>query len=506
MASRSLLLKATMVFHLCSCIYGLNFSAPETVEFSSVDLVNTLHWKPCPVSSEDVVYEVEYKSRYGKTDWQPVHKCSQSSVCRCDLSEETSNLSAGYYARVRAVSKHLTSKWKISRTRFTPRAATSFSAPKFDIEVDAIGDRVHMHIYPLILGSGTVKKKVTEVSWPGSISYIIHIRKKTQNNTASTTVNSETWHSLPLMPGETYCFSVNVSITSRDNKGQVSDEKCITLPKPANKNTMVVIAVVLIAVFSVLVGFSGAFIYLYLKPPAKIPAVLESFLKQNHYNWTKDCTTILNEDLLASPEKHSVINQSAIEIDKRCVSADSGINVDEVEGPRLPDFNQQVYNSEDSSSFDVNCTSADSGIGLSHHCLSSGQSADVKDQGYRCQKSEDTKVLITLCAQEDSGISIERNSLCFPPHSACHQLMHYEGQTQNIEHTETKQELPSEDFSCNYDDGHQEDQDPLQTHGYLKQTRTLQVANLKDSVIFLPYQCLTILMVIKHLSVRASAC
>ncbi|XP_067338905.1 interleukin-20 receptor subunit alpha isoform X2 [Channa argus] len=82
--------------------------------------------------------------RYGDTvegikgkqvNWRAVWLCTRIVQTFCDLSNETWDQELGYYARVRAVGRKVTSKWAVTQRRFDPKSETTFGPPLVSVDI-----------------------------------------------------------------------------------------------------------------------------------------------------------------------------------------------------------------------------------------------------------------------------------------------------------------------------------------------------------------------------------
>ncbi|KAE8602190.1 hypothetical protein XENTR_v10013904 [Xenopus tropicalis] len=103
-----------------------NCTKPENVSFSSKNLQNIVEWSP--PSSDELLYSVEYKS-YGDPNWHRKSECEAIKETRCDLSDETSDCSVQYYARVNVTHTVCTAETK----RFYPKMDTIIGSPTIKV-------------------------------------------------------------------------------------------------------------------------------------------------------------------------------------------------------------------------------------------------------------------------------------------------------------------------------------------------------------------------------------
>ncbi|CAB1340253.1 unnamed protein product [Coregonus sp. 'balchen'] len=108
--------------------HGSSVARPEGVHFNSMNLRNIVKWHPGKDTPNDTHYTVEYAIYGDRVDggarqvrWRVKKQCRDIPQTWCDLSNETTDLDEGYFARVKAVGKIRSSKWTLTEKRFEPK-------------------------------------------------------------------------------------------------------------------------------------------------------------------------------------------------------------------------------------------------------------------------------------------------------------------------------------------------------------------------------------------------
>lgn len=202
---------------------------PTNVTFNSVNLRNILQWSPGKDTPTDTKFRVRYII-YGKKEWRPVPLCTDITRTWCDLSEETSDLEEGYYAKVRAVSRKNHSEWVWTHRKFEPKDDTEFGVPHVSVEVD------DKHVVVTIEGPMRYlpHNETPQVSMATVYHHMIY--NLFINNTRSGKV-----HHFPLTGnqykyritdhGAELCFSATTELMHRPAKHHSSSWHCITTPE-----------------------------------------------------------------------------------------------------------------------------------------------------------------------------------------------------------------------------------------------------------------------------------
>ncbi|XP_064781424.1 uncharacterized protein LOC135506018 isoform X2 [Oncorhynchus masou masou] len=132
------MIKYLLIIYLWTPVvsHGSSVGCPEGVHFNSVNLRNIAKWHPGKDTPNDTHYTVEYAIYGDRMDsgatqvrWRVKNQCRDIPQTLCDLSNETTDLDEGYFARVKAVGTNLSSKWAFTEKRFDPKADTTFGPP-----------------------------------------------------------------------------------------------------------------------------------------------------------------------------------------------------------------------------------------------------------------------------------------------------------------------------------------------------------------------------------------
>ncbi|XP_031692974.1 interleukin-20 receptor subunit alpha isoform X4 [Oncorhynchus kisutch] len=205
------MIKYLLIIYLWTPVvsHGSSVGCPEGVHFNSVNLRNIAKWHPGKDTPNDTHYTVEYAIYGDRMDsgatqvrWRVKNQCRDIPQTRCDLSNETTDLDEGYFARVKAVGTNLSSKWAFTEKRFDPKADTTFGPPLVKLVVKE--------------NSVTVKLKGP-------------MRWKTGNMTKEYSL-------LKIYPQMTYNLSVydnrsNKTVLSLPIPWHASEWQCLTTPK-----------------------------------------------------------------------------------------------------------------------------------------------------------------------------------------------------------------------------------------------------------------------------------
>ncbi|XP_021467514.2 interleukin-20 receptor subunit alpha isoform X2 [Oncorhynchus mykiss] len=205
------MIKYLLIIYLWTPVvsHGSSVGCPEGVHFNSVNLRNIAKWHPGKDTPNDTHYTVEYAIYGDRMDsgatqvrWRVKNQCRDIPQTQCDLSNETTDLDEGYFARVKAVGTNLSSKWAFTEKRFDPKADTTFGPP----------------LVKLVLKENSVTVKLKGP-----------MRWKTGNMTKEYSL-------LKIYPQMTYNLSVydnrsNKTVLSLPIPWHASEWQCLTTPK-----------------------------------------------------------------------------------------------------------------------------------------------------------------------------------------------------------------------------------------------------------------------------------
>ncbi|KAM9339207.1 interleukin-20 receptor subunit alpha [Symphorus nematophorus] len=217
------------------CTVSSSPPSPTNVIFSSVNLRNMLQWFPGNGTPGDTQFTVQYAiygdsvkdSKGRRVRWRAVWACTEIVRSWCDLSNETSDLEQGYYARVRAVSRRASSKWVLS-PRFDPKLDTSFGPPLVSVEIgnnSAIitlkGPMRHEpnHRTPVVSMATLYPQMMYNLS--------MHNTRSGQMSHFTVSSSQNKYH---LEYKTEYCFSAKTKFLSMPVECQPSAWQCITTP------------------------------------------------------------------------------------------------------------------------------------------------------------------------------------------------------------------------------------------------------------------------------------
>uniref|UniRef100_A0AAZ1Y4G2 Fibronectin type-III domain-containing protein n=1 Tax=Oreochromis aureus TaxID=47969 RepID=A0AAZ1Y4G2_OREAU len=110
--------------------------SPINVTFSSVNLRNVLQWFPGKGNhADETLYTVQYAIPKG-IYWQKKKHCTEIVRTWCDLTSEMWAADEGYFAKVRAVERGVSSKWAFTPRRFDPKTETTLGPPLLSVEIE----------------------------------------------------------------------------------------------------------------------------------------------------------------------------------------------------------------------------------------------------------------------------------------------------------------------------------------------------------------------------------
>lgn len=205
---------------------------PTNVTFTSVNLRNILQWSPGKDTPADTKYRVLYAiygdSKEKRVHWRPALHCAEITRTWCDLSEETSDLEHGYYAKVRAMSRKRNSEWAWTHKRFDPKIDTEFGPPHVSVEVD---DK-----YVFVTIEGPMKYLPNNNTPQVSMATLYHmIYNLSVHNTRNGqirhfTLTSNQYNYRTMDHGAEICFSAKTLLKYMPAKHHSSAWLCITTP------------------------------------------------------------------------------------------------------------------------------------------------------------------------------------------------------------------------------------------------------------------------------------
>uniref|UniRef100_A0A8C8S6S8 Interleukin 10 receptor subunit alpha n=1 Tax=Pelusios castaneus TaxID=367368 RepID=A0A8C8S6S8_9SAUR len=453
---------------LCLQIEGASLSKPLKVWFVADSIQCIVHWEPGVNHTMDTLYEVEYKV-YGNSSWTSAPDCPRISGHSCHLTNQMTDPSKRYYARVRAVSGNHTSAW--TRTNaFSPTEAT-LHLPDPNLSVK--GNTIHMTLQlQLKVGNKTVLYKDIQKF---SRRYKIFIRRVSDNFQEVQEESSEEFDIPRLLWGEEYCVSIEPRVISRPNLSIRTKENCVSIPKEDGIGIISVGVGIFLFILSVSLLLGSLLLRAYIKKPVRTPSILKSLVKpswaehEHFLSGARDKIECLNEEAIQQfslCEKDTMQHSST---ENGCSTAQRAPDKDWV-FLTSPDGHVHLLEQETLAPSDSSCNSTDSGICLQGSSSGLSQFSGSGSEGYKRQ----------LPGGDDSGVSTERLSLCLMcPSSGRDYTSVDEGQEQH----EGERELSSlTSESC------PEAMEPVEFCGHLKQSKDTVEMQQDRTAEFLPTQ------------------
>ncbi|XP_078389176.1 interferon alpha/beta receptor 2-like [Cetorhinus maximus] len=320
---------------------------PRNLYFTSANAKNILHWNPAQNYSQIIRYDVQYlRYEYNET-YIPVKQCTGISHRHCDLTQETWDFKVEIIAIVRSVNGNITSDWEKSE-HFKPQDSIPLGLPSFTIKAEH--NVIRVSISPPTLHTGGRKLSMEEL-FGESLTYSVYIRANNTNQSEQITSSREL-NKTTVQPGETYCISVRAELNNDPRKGNITEEKCATIPfREPDSDTSVNITFGVISAVFILCTLSfclGMSCWCYLKKQSTIPAVLKSLDKN------KKCLSIMDylsliEDVVVQQafadssligpckiqERDDLWSELKI---KEASSLDSGIDIGSNSSGQIPSF------------------------------------------------------------------------------------------------------------------------------------------------------------------------
>uniref|UniRef100_A0A8C8JFZ7 Uncharacterized protein n=1 Tax=Oncorhynchus tshawytscha TaxID=74940 RepID=A0A8C8JFZ7_ONCTS len=214
---------------------------PEGVHFNSMNLRNIVKWHPGKDAPNDTNYTVEYLSMnyfYGdridggarRVRWRVKKKCRDIPQTWCDLSNETTDLDEGYFARVKALGKNGSSKWTLTAKSFEPKADTTFGPPLVKLVVKENSVTVKLK-GPMRWKTGNMTKEYSLLKFYPQMTYNLSVYDNTSNKTQHFTVENRSFEYRLLAFETQYCFSAKAQVLSLLFACHASEWQCLTTPK-----------------------------------------------------------------------------------------------------------------------------------------------------------------------------------------------------------------------------------------------------------------------------------
>ncbi|XP_042538837.1 interleukin-10 receptor subunit alpha [Dipodomys spectabilis] len=262
-----LLLLPLLCLRLGRGAHRTELPSPSSVWFEALFFKHVLHWTPIPNQSPNTSYEVMLQ-RYGDRHWNLLPNCTKVLALSCDITMATLDLyhNNGYRAKVRAVDGHQLSNWTPASPRFTmDEVVLTVGSVKLELG----NGLIHGTIQPFRPPRAPTGDKYESI-FRHFRKYLIAIRKPPGNY--SMVVDSEHFS---LLAGEvgTLCVKVKPFIDSRTNKGNWSEEQCITLSKQYFTVTNMSLFFTFILLLCTGLGYC-LLLQLYVRRRGKLPSTL----------------------------------------------------------------------------------------------------------------------------------------------------------------------------------------------------------------------------------------
>uniref|UniRef100_A0A8C7TDD7 Interleukin 20 receptor, alpha n=1 Tax=Oncorhynchus mykiss TaxID=8022 RepID=A0A8C7TDD7_ONCMY len=214
---------------------------PKGVHFNSMNLRNIVKWHPGKDTPNDTNYTVEYAIYsvfYGdrmdggarRVRWRLKKKCRDIPQTWCDLSNETTDLDEGYFARVKALGKNGSSKWTLTEKSFEPKADTTFGPPLVKLVVKENSVTVKMK-GPMRWKTGNMTKEYSLLKFYPQMTYNLSVYDNTSNKTQHFTVENRSFEYRLLAYETQYCFSAKAQVLSLLFACHASEWQCLTTSK-----------------------------------------------------------------------------------------------------------------------------------------------------------------------------------------------------------------------------------------------------------------------------------
>ncbi|KAG7465852.1 hypothetical protein MATL_G00158130 [Megalops atlanticus] len=167
---------------------------PASAKFSSKNMMTAIVWEPASGSSNETLYQVEFKE-YGPSKWKTKKECWNISTTFCDITMNVKHLMNRLCGRVRAVTPSSSSDWVLTKM-FIPLSNMTFDPPRLHLVPET--DLLFVHIHSWIENSTAIKEIEYEIKVKMKTGMVISIKNTTQNTEAISALD----------PGKEYCVSV----------------------------------------------------------------------------------------------------------------------------------------------------------------------------------------------------------------------------------------------------------------------------------------------------------
>nr|XP_061806430.1 interleukin-20 receptor subunit alpha-like [Nerophis lumbriciformis] len=244
---------------------------PINVRFESLNLMNSVHWRPGKGTPDGTSYTVQF-ALYADIlpdskllNWRPVARCEETERTWCDLSSQTWDFEQGYYARVRAISPSGFSEWVETR-RFHPKFDTVFGQPEITLEVKENTAIVHLTA-PVRYQPDERAPPISMATLYPQMTFNLSVQDTRQDQVHHFTVTTNVYKYRLRSYDTDYCFSAKVRFLYHRYQCNQSEKHCITTGKdPVTSQVQsVVVGIVVPSLFICIFLVVGYVLYHYLR-------------------------------------------------------------------------------------------------------------------------------------------------------------------------------------------------------------------------------------------------
>ncbi|KAM9488717.1 coagulation factor III, tissue factor a [Clarias gariepinus] len=214
-----------------SAVASGSFPTAQNVTWVSVNFKTLLTWDPKPTNYS---YTVEF-SKFGENN-QRIPHCIRMSQTECDLTAGLTDLKSKYEADVvseplRDMSSDLIEFPRTASEQFCPYQDTIIGSPQFTIDVSKDKQKITIIIEDIptaVLNAQNQMRTIQDI-FKNDLQYKVTYNKAQSTGKKEKTRASNQIELTDLDKGESYCFTVQVLIPSRNiNKqlGERSQVKC----------------------------------------------------------------------------------------------------------------------------------------------------------------------------------------------------------------------------------------------------------------------------------------
>ncbi|XP_062323686.1 interleukin-20 receptor subunit alpha isoform X2 [Osmerus eperlanus] len=245
---------------------------PVDLTFTSVNLRNELRWRPGGEPPDHTHYSVDY-AIYGDKEegggkrlrWRVAELCRGIARTWCDLTNETSDLEEGYFARVKATATNTSSNWTIIKRRFDPKHDTVLGPPLVSVKVQDTKAEVRLSgpmRWPV--QNQTPQVPMSQIYPQMTFNLSVYHQDRNQMRHFLLLPSEPVEYEYPLLEYDTeYCFSAKADFLSLPLVCLASEWHCIhTHPDPVvGQMLRVLLGVVVPSVCLFLLLLTGWMLY-----------------------------------------------------------------------------------------------------------------------------------------------------------------------------------------------------------------------------------------------------